>query len=160
DLGPTRVELALVEWGRLLAAWQGHERGARLGDDPEALHQRRVTAGRIDATLGRFRQQLPLALSHARRTAKTVLRTLGAARDLDVQLAQLERYCAGLPENERAAAEPLQARLQAQRLRARARMVRALDSEPTRRSLRALGLASAQAPTGDGALAERALAVI
>src|SRR5205807_2453083 len=115
---------------------------------------------RIDATLGLFRQQLPLALAHARRTAKTVLRTLGAARDLDVQLAQLERYCAGLPENERAAAEPLQARLQAQRLRARARMVRALDSEPTRRWLGALSLASAQAPTGNGGLAERASVVM
>ena len=160
DIGTTASEMALVELRRLLAAWHAHEPGARLGHDPEALHQLRVTARRIDATLGLFRQQLPLALSHARRTAKTVLRTLGAARDLDVQLAQLAHYCAGLPENERAAAEPLQARLQAQRLRARARMVRALDSEPTRRWLGALSLASAQAPTGNGALAERALVVM
>ena len=160
DLGTTAGDVALVELRRLLAAWHVHEPGARLGHDPEALHQLRVTARRIDATLALFRQQLPLALSHARRTAKTVLRTLGAARDLDVQLAQLDRYCAGLPENERAAAEPLQARLQAQRLRARARMVRALDSEPTRRWLGTLGLASVQGSTGNGAFADRATVVM
>ncbi|TLY56107.1 MAG: CHAD domain-containing protein, partial [Gammaproteobacteria bacterium] len=84
DIGTTASEVALVELRRLLAAWHVHEPGARLGHDPEALHQLRVTARRIDATLGLFRQQLPPALARARRTAKTVLRTLGAARDLDV----------------------------------------------------------------------------
>jgi len=160
DLGTTAGDVALVELRRLLAAWQVHEPGARLGHDPEALHQLRVTARRVDATLALFRQHLPLALSHARRTAKTVLRTLGAARDLDVQLAQLARYCAGLPENERTAAEPLDARLEAERVRVRARMVRALDSEPTRRWLGTLGLASVQASTGNGAFAERATVVM
>src|SRR5256885_260849 len=160
DIGTTASELALVELRRLLAAWHVHEPGARLGRDPEALHQLRVTARRIDATLALFSQQLPLALSHARRPAKTVLRTLGAARDLDVQLAQLARYCDGLPENERTAAEPLDARLEAERVRARARMIRALDCEPTRRWLGTLGLASVQASTGDGAFAERATMVM
>jgi CHAD domain-containing protein len=97
---------------------------------------------------------------HARKTAKTVLRTLGAARDLDVQLAELARYCAGLPEHERTAAEPLKARLEAEWGRARARMVRALDSEPTRRWLETLRLASAQASTGNGAFADRAMVVM
>src|ERR1700675_150322 len=118
DIGTTASEVALVELRRLLAAWHAHEPGARLGHDPEALHQLRITARRIDATLGLFKHQLPMALLHARKTAKTVLRTLGAARDLDVQLAELARYCAGLPEHERTAAEPLKARLEAQRARA------------------------------------------
>jgi len=160
DIGTTASEVALVELRRLLAAWHVHEPGARLGHDPEALHQLRVTARRIDATLGLFRQQLPPALARARRTAKTVLRTLGAARDLDVQLAQLAHYCAGLPAEERTAAEPLRARLEAERVRARARMVRALDCEPTRRWLGTLSLASAQAPAGNGALAEAARVVM
>jgi CHAD domain-containing protein len=160
DIGTTASEVALVELRRLLAAWHAHEPGARLGHDPEALHQLRVTARRIDATLGLFKQQLPLAFLHARKTAKTVLRTLGAARDLDVQLAELARYCAGLPEHERTAAEPLKARLEAERARARARMVRALDSEPTRRWLETLSLASAQASAGNGAFADRAMVVM
>ena len=160
DIATTASEVALVELRRLLAAWHVHEPGARLGHDPEALHQLRVTARRIDATLGLFKHQLPATLSQARKTAKTVLRTLGAARDFDVQLAELNRYCAGLPEHERTAAEPLKARLEAERVRARARMIRALDSEPTRRWLETLGLASAQAAAGNGALADRALLVM
>jgi CHAD domain-containing protein len=160
DIATTASEVALVELRRLLAAWHVHEPGARLGHDPEALHQLRVTARRIDATLALFKHQLPPTLSHARKTAKTVLRTLGAARDFDVQLAELTRYCAGLPEHERSAAEPLKARLEAERVRARVRMIRALDSEPTRRWLETLGLASAQAAADNGALADRALLVM
>src|ERR1700716_1946846 len=159
DIGTTASDVALVEVRRLLAAWHLHEPGARLGHDPEALHQLRVTARRIDATLGLFNHELPVSLSHARRTAKTVLRALGAARDLDVQLAELAHYCAGLPEHERSAAEPLKARLEAERMRARARMIRALDSAPTRRWLETLTLASAQAAVSNGAFADRAMLV-
>jgi len=108
DIGTTASDVALAEVRRLVAAWHVHEPGARLGHDPEALHQLRVTARRIDATLGLFKHELPMSLSHTRKTAKTVLRALGAARDLDVQVAQLAHYCAGLPEHERSAAEPLQ----------------------------------------------------
>jgi len=152
--------VALVEVRRLLAAWHVHEPGARLGHDPEALHQLRVTARRIDATLALFKQELPMSLSRARRTAKTVLRALGAARDLDVQLAQLAHYCAGLPEHERSAAEPLKARLEAERVRARARMIRALDSAPTRRWLETLSLASAPAASGNDTFGDRAMLVM
>jgi len=160
DMATTASDVALGEVRRLLAAWQVHEPGARLGHDPEALHQLRVTARRLDATLGLFKHQLPLALSHARKTAKHVLRTLGAARDLDVQLAELAHYCAGLPEQERTASEPLKARLEAERVRARARMIRALDSEPTRRWLETVTLASAPAAAGNGAFGDRAMLVM
>lgn len=160
DAETTAGDLALAELRRLLAAWLVHEPGARLGHDPEALHQLRVTARRIDATLGLFKRQLPVALRHARRTAKSVLRTLGAARDLDVQLAELARYCLRLPEHERAAFEPLKARLEAERHRARARMVRALDSEPTRRWLETLSLARLQVGGSPGALPDRAMLVM
>lgn len=160
DAATSASEMALAELRRLLAAWRAHEPAARLGQDPEALHQLRVTARRVDATLGLFRHQLPVALARARRTAKTVLRTLGAARDLDVQLAAIARYCLALPEPERAAAEPLRARLESERARARARMIRVLDSEPTRRWLDALSSASAASlPAADG-FADRAMLVM
>jgi len=160
EIGTTASEVALAEVRRLLATWRVHEPGARLGHDPEALHQLRVTARRLDATLDLFQQQLPTALAHARRTAKRVLRALGAARDLDVQLAELGRYCAALPEPERAAAEPLKARLEAERVRARARMIRALDSAPTRRWLETLSLASAPAASGNDTFGDRAMLVM
>jgi len=120
--------------------------GARLGHDPEALHQLRVTARRIDATLGLFKRQLPMALLCTRaRPPNPYWRTLGAAAaNLDVQLAELARYCAGLSEHERTAAEPLKARLRRSgRARARAWSGR---STPTahRAWLEALSLASAQ----------------
>ncbi len=154
----TASEVALRELRRLLGAWLLHEPGARLGHDPEALHQLRITVRRIDATLALFRHQLPPALAEARKTAKTVLRALGAARDLDVQIADLARYCAALPDHERSAAEPLQARLQAERVRARARMVRALDAESTRRWLETLSSASTQDVSA--VAADRALIVM
>ncbi|HZC86835.1 MAG TPA: CHAD domain-containing protein [Steroidobacteraceae bacterium] len=152
DLTTSAPAMALAELRRLLAAWRRHEPGARLGEDPEALHQLRVTARRIDATLGLFRRQLPAALVRARKPTKAILRSLGGARDLDVELSELAHYCAHLPEEERAAAEPLRALLERERSRARSRMVRSLDAEPTRRWLETLTQATnAEHGAGNGA---------
>jgi CHAD domain-containing protein len=152
DLTTSAPAMALAELRRLLAAWRRHEPGARLGEDPEELHQLRVTARRIDATLGLFRRQLPAALVRARKPTKAILRSLGAARDLDVELSELAHYCAHLPEEERVAAEPLRALLERERSRARSRMVRSLDAEPTRRWLETLTQATnAEHGAGNGA---------
>ena len=137
------LQVAHTQLRAQLSAWIQHEPGVRLGQDPEELHQLRVAVRRIEATLGLFKHQLSPRLLHARRGAKGVLRTLGAVRDFDIQLAELERYCAKLPQSERAAAEPLRARLEQERGRARTRMIRALDSEATRHWLESLGVASA-----------------
>lgn len=141
-------EAALAEVQRLLSTWLAHEPGARLGHDPEELHQLRVTARRLDATLGLFKRHLSPALVRARRRAKGLLRSLGATRDLDVQLAGLNSYCEELPEGERLALEPLKERLTIERARARARMLRALDSEPTRRWIETL-TAATEAPAAN-----------
>ena len=142
-------EAALGEVHRLLGAWLAHEPGARLGADPEELHQLRVTARRIDATLSLFKQHLPPALVRARKTAKSLLRSLGATRDLDVQLEGLGAYCEELSEAERLALEPLKERLTIERARARARMLRALDSEPTRRWIQTLTAATEAPPAAN-----------
>src|SRR6516165_2465111 len=126
DLTTSARAVALAELRRLLAAWREHEPGARLGEDPEELHQLRVTARRIDATLGLFRRQLPAALVRARKATKAVLRILGAARDLDVQLSELAHYCEKLGGEEGAAADPLRELLEKESARARARMIRGL----------------------------------
>jgi CHAD domain-containing protein len=159
DLTTSAPAMALAELRRLLAAWRLHEPGARLGEDPEELHQLRVTARRIDATLGLFRRQLPAALVRARKPTKAILRSLGAARDLDVELSELADYCAHLSEEERAAAEPLRALLERERSRARSRMVRSLDAEPTRRWLETLTQAT-NAEHGAGNGADRAMVVM
>ena len=144
-------EAALADVHRLLGTWLTHEPGARLGHDPEELHQLRVTARRIDATLSLFKQHLPPALVKARKTAKALLRSLGATRDLDVQLAGLNAYCEELPEEERQALEPLKERLTIERARARGRMLRALDSEPTRRWIQTLTAATEAPPAANDA---------
>jgi CHAD domain-containing protein len=130
--------VAFLELRRQLAAWMQHEPGARLGSDPEDLHQLRIAVRRMDAVLGLFSDELPPPLARARKSAKAMQRTLGAARDLDVQLEELARYCEELDEPERAAALPLRQRLESERERARTRMVRALDSETTRHWLETL----------------------
>lgn len=142
------ADAALAEVRRLLIAWHTHEPGARLGIDPEELHQLRVTARRLDATLSLFKEHLPSALLRARRTAKSLLRTLGATRDLDVQIGGLTAYCQELADEERATLEPLRDRLMHERTRAHARMVRALDSEATRRWVQTL-VSAAESPAAE-----------
>jgi CHAD domain-containing protein len=99
--------------------------------------------------LSLFKEHLSPALVKARKTAKSLLRSLGATRDLDVQLVGLNAYCEELPEGERRALEPLKERLTIERARARARMLRVLDSEPARRWIQTLGAATAAPPAAN-----------
>jgi CHAD domain-containing protein len=142
-MGPSAQQLALTQLRQHLTDWLRHEPGARAGSDPEELHQLRVAVRRIEATLGLFKHQLPSGLVNARKAAKGVLRALGAARDLDVQLTELRKYCKRLPALERSVATPLEARLEAERARARTLMLGMLDSEATRHWLEVLNVASA-----------------
>jgi len=158
DTSTTAHDVAIAELRRLVSTWRKHEPGARLGQDPEELHQLRVTARRIDATLALFKRQLPPALARARKTTKSVLRSLGEARDLDVQLSELARYCSRLPEHERAAAEPLRTRLESEREQVRARLLRGLDSEPMRHWLKTLTLDGAERDEMNGT--DRAMLVM
>jgi CHAD domain-containing protein len=152
-LSPTLLD----DLRRLLAAWLAHEPGARSGTDPEEVHHLRVTARRMDASLGLFKQQLPPNLARARQTAKSMLRALGVTRDLDVQIADLAAWSAGLSEEERADLAPLADLLARERGRAQARLVRVLDSEPTRRWIATLVDVSARVVArGNGAADESA----
>ena len=158
--GPSAQQLALTQLRQHLTDWMRHEPGARAGSDPEELHQLRVAVRRIEATLGLFRHQLPSGLVNARKTAKGVLRALGAARDFDVQLTELRQYCKRLPALERSAAAPLEARLEAERARARTLMLGMLDSEATRHWLEVLNLASADLSAASAPQAPRAATVM
>jgi triphosphatase len=153
-------QVALAQLRRHLTDWIRHEPGARLGSDPEELHQLRVAARRIDATLGLFKHQLPPRLAHARQGAKGVLRALGSVRDLDVQLAELRQYCAALPSAERAAGTPLRSRLAEEHARTHQRMLGTLDSEATRHWLETLDHASANFAAATAPAAPQAATVI
>ncbi len=59
DASMTIVEVAMANLRRYMAAWLLHEPGARLGDDPEELHDLRVAGRRLDAILRQFQSFLP-----------------------------------------------------------------------------------------------------
>jgi len=128
DASMTIVEVALVNLRCYMAAWLQHEPGARLGDDPEELHDLRVAGRRLDAILRQFQSFLPPEFLRVRTTLKTVLSALGRARDLDVALSELQDFTRKLPKADRVGMEPLKEHLMSERGRARAQMLSVLDS--------------------------------
>ncbi len=138
DASMTIVEVALANLRRYLAAWQLHEPGARLGDDPEELHDLRLAGRRLHAILRQFQSFLPPEYLKIRTTLKSVLSALGHARDLDVALGEVQKFGRKLPKSDRVGVEPLKQHLMSERRRARARMLSVLDSIWVQKSLQEL----------------------
>ncbi len=102
--------------------------GTRLGDDIEELHDMRVAARRLRAALSLFADVLP---AHARSFSAELRwlgRALGAVRDLDVQLEQLDGWLGEVPGADREALGALRSLVESERAEARAAMLAALDS--------------------------------
>jgi triphosphatase len=138
DASMSMLEVALANLRRYLSAWYLHEPGARLGDNPEELHDLRVAGRRMDAILRQFRSPLPASFLRIRPTLKKILRALGDARDLDVALLELETFSRELPKSDRESVEPLKQHLVSERARARARMLSVLDSVSVQKNLQEL----------------------
>ena len=111
-----------------------HERGAREGQDVEALHDMRVATRRMRAALRVFEPYLDRkAYKLFRKALRRTGRTLGAHRDLDVFREKTERYLGTLAEGERSGLDPLLAAWQAEHDRAREAMLAFLDGDEYRR---------------------------
>ncbi len=114
-----------VQVGELIA----HDPGARLGADPEELHQVRVATRRLRAVL---RAALPLLDPAWTESLRGELAWLGGAlgpvRDLDVLLERLRAEIAELEPPERRAAEDFLSALDDDRASARGAMLVALTS--------------------------------
>jgi CHAD domain-containing protein len=143
DFGRTAIaptdtvgEVALAVLRRHFAAMLRKEPGTRLGDDIEELHDMRVASRRLRAALALFADSLPLASGELRAELGWVGRTIGAVRDLDVQLAQLDSWIAALPEPDREPLSRLRDLLVAERMEARLEMLQALDSSRYSRFVR------------------------
>ena len=121
-----RVGLAVLR--RQFAALRAREPGTRLGDDSEELHDMRVASRRLRAALSLFADFLPPSAENVRDDLRWVAHTLGAVRDLDVQLEQLDGWLVDLPETDREALIAVSSLLEAKRSAARETMLDVLDS--------------------------------
>ena len=97
-----------------------------------AVHEMRVAARHLDVLLRLFAGYGPRWATASRGSLRALIKSLGAVRDGDVQLAYLHVSLATLGDADRAAIEPLRQRLAHQRARARARLLRWLDSNRMR----------------------------
>lgn len=135
DLGSTVVDDAMATGAVALAALRGgfasllaHEPGTRLGEDVEALHEMRVATRRLRAAIKLFAEALPVRARALRGGLGWLGSVLGAVRDLDVELAQLDAWREDLDADDRPALGPVAVLLRERREAARRRMLRAFDS--------------------------------
>lgn len=118
-----------------LDSWREIEPAVRLGDDPEALHQLRVTGRRIVAML-RLLESVPMGGARSlRRRVQALLRRTATLRDLDVQRIELDALNATLSERE---LQPLVEEVGRLRLKRQRFLVGLLDSPRVRQLFTAL----------------------
>ena len=121
-------ELAFAVLRKHFAALLCKEGGTRLGEDPEQLHDMRVATRRMRAAIALFEAALPAEMVGLREELGWVAAALGAVRDLDVLIQQVEawgREPDGLDDRALAVVADV---LSADRDQARANLVQTLDS--------------------------------
>jgi len=112
-------------FGRLL--W--NEPGARLGLDPERLHDMRVSARRMRSSLRAFQDALsPRRHDSLRRDLQWVAQALGAVRDLEVHMAHLRQESGRLGAEAQAGVSWYLDHLATRRERARKALLQKLDT--------------------------------
>jgi len=128
-------DAALATFRRHLRQMIEHEPGARADEDIAHLHEMRVAARRLDAAIRVYEDHVPRWVSSLRSPLRRLIRAMGATRDLHLQLAHLEQVALELPESQRQSLRRLRDRFEADRRRARSRMLRTLDSSSVQRML-------------------------
>lgn len=123
--------LAHVRWGLAHhAQWLvTHDPGARLGREPESLHQMRVATRQLRAVLRTASSLLvPEWANLLRDDLRWLGRLLGPARDLDVQLAYFREESTSLDARDRRPLTSFIAHLEAQRTNAQQVLLNELKS--------------------------------
>src|SRR6266545_4636597 len=147
DLGSLEIssESSIEELAFAVLRKQG---GTRLGEDPEQLHDMRVATRRIRAAMALFETALPAEVVGVREELGWVASALGAVRDLDVLIGQLEawgRPAEGLDDRALGAVVGV---LSADRDQARANLFQTLDSPRYERLLAKLTAVLRHEPVG------------
>lgn len=130
-----------------------HEPIARVGVDPEGVHQMRVAVRRMRAALKADGSTLGDAADHLQAELKWLGGSLGAVRDLDVQLEHLRALATDFEPDEQEAVERLLAGLLADRRRTRQRMLGMLRSKRYTKLLDALAAAVRSEISANGEVA-------
>lgn len=107
---------------------------ARLGVDPEGVHQARVAARRMNSDLKTFKPLLDAEwVAHLRGELRWLIDALGAVRDCDILGAKLREVAHRHPEVDPAAAERVLHQVELRRRSSRRRLLRCLgDDRATR----------------------------
>ncbi|HEY2387058.1 MAG TPA: CHAD domain-containing protein [Candidatus Binatia bacterium] len=122
-------DVALASLRRSFAELLEHEPGARLGDDPEALHRMRVATRRLRATLRLFAPALPARAAGLHAPLGWLAGVLGEVRDVDVQLERIAEWRKEMDGRDAHALDAVAGVLRRRRIVGRQRMLRALDSD-------------------------------
>jgi len=147
---PGRRDLHALARSTVAAAlrkYHKREHEARVGDDPEGVHDVRVAVRRLRSALALLEDAPGFDandLKRWRKRLKDLAAALGAVRDLDVQIGRLSAYRDAHPEL-RAGLQPIWDEMTQEREKARGEMLDALDGDKIRDTLRTLhGFATEQ----------------
>lgn len=123
-------EAARLALRELLPTLALTEARVRLERGEDAVHQMRVAARRVGGIIRLFAPALPDAARHGRawRDLRRLRRDLGAVRDLDVALLQLDAWCAAASPGDAAGASALRPLWEADREAGLLRLLKRLDS--------------------------------
>jgi CHAD domain-containing protein len=140
---PGRRDLHTLARSTVAAAlrkYHKREHDARVGDDPEGVHDVRVAVRRLRSALALLEDAPGFEsgdLKRWRRRLKELAAALGAVRDMDVQLERLAAYRDAHPGLS-AGLHPIWDRMTHERAQGRREMFDALDGGKIRDALRAL----------------------
>ncbi len=124
------VDVAHKTFGRHFARMLWNEPGARLGVDPEFVHDMRVAIRRLRTAIEVLADAYaPEPAASFANDLRWVARALGRVRDLDVALERVAALSAEAPAIERPALMIFAQSLALDRARARLRLIERLDSE-------------------------------
>jgi len=134
-LGPTVVTADMTAGEAAFAILRKHfqvflanEAGTRVGEDIEGLHDMRVATRRMRAAMGAFAPYLPARMQLLRSELGWIAASLGAVRDLDVQIERMAEWREAAGHDRSHTLDGIDALLALRRQRARKRMLFALDS--------------------------------
>ena len=132
----------MAEAGRLIFAQQirrmrSHEAGSRTGEDIESVHQMRVAIRRMRSLFNLIGAHYrPKTTARIERGLRQTARALGAIRDLDVLILDLQDYQETLPLDDQAVLAQVISILDERRSASRVRLNQLLDSKRYARHLR------------------------